>query len=975
MKHNFFIKTVWAVVMAVVFLFPASWKSFALAQTDNELAVLVQNLKKDPKGPFQAIKWYCPDGQVLSAKEKCASPGGRQHGSLKDWVNTLEKEKKIYLNTVLSGSPNEVIWDNPDYQSRLKQYALLQFLFQIDDGWVYRLGQYYRGAVQAEDENEWGGQFLAWILADPQKIATRFFLAREACQVIPHFNQNKNRLQTIRSVSKELSDITPGFMNLRIKIHGQPDSKDLQAVRDFVQANRTFFDANQSNLFRQLIDTLEAEYHVAPLTALDTLLLRKSLKIGTLSGAVAALNRSRGRLDESVNNFSSEQANPYEDMAQLLFMIRHLVSSAPPDIRVALMDTSLDLEKILFSTLHNWQPRILSELLDKTRVLVKAAAGCGYIEIWEWEAFENDRFESTGDTADFTQFQIRAEQTRRIVDWGTAMVQSIYQPEILRFSPFEPAVNGFVDDRIRSSILLPLGETVGRLTDIVQKESGITHQLPPDMKTNTVRGMNPGLSYGILEVIVDNDTPLEIDPKKIYAFKTIPSELKPVAGLLTVSEGNMVSHVQLLARNLGIPNAVISAENLESLKLYSGQRIFYAVSQKGAVILKTDEQLSPEETDLVRKKERQQELFRVPVEKIDLEQKTLIPLSRVRAKDSGEICGPKAANLGQLKHLFPDNVGEGIVIPFGIFRQHMDQPMPGNNMTFWQFLTQTLSAPADNEKARIATLAKLQSAIRSMPFLPGFEADLNQQFQSAFGAAVGSLAVFIRSDTNMEDIREFTGAGLNLTVFNVRDKHKLLQGIRDVWASPYSERSYLWRQKYLENPENVFPSILLLPSVNVDRSGVVITHGIVSGEAEDVTVAFSRGVGGAVDGQMAETYLLTGSKHQLLLQPSREIHFIKLPAEGGVERETTGFNTPILTRGDRIKIRLLVETVRRILPGTPGIEGSGPFDIELGFFNDTVHLFQVRPFVENKKAGTLNYLLEQDKKYSGPKTLLMNRKL
>jgi len=61
------------------------------------------------------------------------------------------------------------------------------------------------------------------------------------------------------------------------------------------------------------------------------------------------------------------------------------------------------------------------------------------------------------------------------------------------------------------------------------------------------------------------------------------------------------------------------------------------------------------------------------------------------------------------------------------------------------------------------------------------------------------------------------------------------------------------------NPENVYPSILVIPSVDVDYSGVLITKGISSGTDKDLTVAFSRGAGGAVDGQAAEQYLIKDS--------------------------------------------------------------------------------------------------------------------
>ena len=44
------------------------------------------------------------------------------------------------------------------------------------------------------------------------------------------------------------------------------------------------------------------------------------------------------------------------------------------------------------------------------------------------------------------------------------------------------------------------------------------------------------------------------------------------------------------------------------------------------------------------------------------------------------------------------------------------------------------------------------------------------------------------------------------------------------------------------------------------------------------------------------------------------------------------------------------------LPKSPGIHTSGPWDIELGFKDDKIWLFQVRPFVENKQAASSEYL-------------------
>lgn len=216
----------------------------------------------------------------------------------------------------------------------------------------------------------------------------------------------------------------------------------------------------------------------------------------------------------------------------------------------------------------------------------------------------------------------------------------------------------------------------------------------------------------------------------------------------------------------------------------------------------------------------------------------------------------------------------------------------------------------------------------------------------------------------MEDLAEFTGAGLNLTKFNVVDRDKIIKGIKEVWASPYTERSFKWRQSYLLNPENVFPSILIIPTVDVEYSGVVITKGITTNDGRDVTVAFSRGAGGAVDGQAAETYLLDHTYDNVLLSPAREQDFRRLPQTGGSVMNKTTFERPILNDNNLNKLRELAYQIHQRFPKS-ATGSHGPFDIELGFADDQPWLFQVRPFVENDNAKSSEYLESISPKLEG----------
>ena len=133
----------------------------------------------------------------------------------------------------------------------------------------------------------------------------------------------------------------------------------------------------------------------------------------------------------------------------------------------------------------------------------------------------------------------------------------------------------------------------------------------------------------------------------------------------------------------------------------------------------------------------------------------------------------------------------------------------------------------------------------------------------------GSYGVFIRSDTNAEDLPEFTGAGLNLTVPNQVGRANILKAIRDVWASPFTERAYDWRSRVLRGNDRVYPSVVVLKTVPSDKSGVIATINLESGDRSETTVNVAEGTSAVVDGGVAESLLLKPDGSVRLLQQGR----------------------------------------------------------------------------------------------------------
>ena len=923
---------------------------------------LISELKEDVRGPYKDIKWFCDDGSIREARDPCPEPmEGVQHARYKDNVSRIAERDHIFLDQILVGTEYEDFWNEKEQNSRLKQYQITNFLYASDDGWILEKAKNYRGAKQTEDEQEWGQGFLEWVVSSDSRLRENFLLIRMAAEDIPH-GEESNVSQRVRAYSKLLAEANPKFMNLRIKIHNNPDRSDIGSVENWRSSHEENLSDQENDYTQSLIDDMRIMYK--PFSTEDVNnYLRYLPKESDIYAHIRAF---------SDNHVDSPEHLRSIEICGLLAKIRSDIYDTKWSVaRVKLIDLSNYLEEILMRNIADWDRESIADIRDNMCYLTEAVYGCGYIEKWEYDKLQHDLSWLHGTHVSVENLSLYIYNTQKIVLWSTQMLQSIYSEPVNAFRKFEPLVGGFVDDKIRSTIVLSVGKMVSELKGIFNNYADRASVIISKKNVAGIQGLNPGIAKGILEVISQLPEDVDLDANKIYAFDRPPADLKPVAGILNVQEGNPVSHVQLLARNLAIPNGLISSDVLDYLKKYDGEEIFYAVSPKGTIKLKLADDMTGEEQKIFKSKDRNKKRISISTSKIILDADSLLDMSKIDASYSGKWCGPKAANLGQLKQMFPDNVVEGFVIPFGVFKDHMEQEIPDLGESYWTYLKRIFSNekqflhqgvdPKEVECVTLQELSYLQSLIEDMPLKNTFVSNVETQFKDIFSDKLGQVPVFLRSDTNMEDLPEFTGAGLNLTLFNVLSRDKILEGIKKVWASPYSERSYQWRQQYLENPEDVYPSILIIPSVNVDKSGVIITKGVSSGDENAISISFSKGVGGAVEGQSAESYVIHQSRYVELISPGRETKYRVIPSTGGSKLEHSALNDPVLTPVDLVALNNMAKDISSKMDAVT--DSGGPYDIELGIKDGKIWLFQVRPFVENKEANASLYLESLDPKF------------
>jgi len=375
-------------------------------------------------------------------------------------------------------------------------------------------------------------------------------------------------------------------------------------------------------------------------------------------------------------------------------------------------------------------------------------------------------------------------------------------------------------------------------------------------------------------------------------------------------------------------------------------------------------------------------VIRPDLKKLDLAVRDFIDLNDLRATDSGRIVGPKAAKLGELHHAFPDKVSKGVAIPFGVFREVvLDKPYKGGKETVFDWMVgqyEKVHALPEGSEQRAQTAEALRAELYDIIM----QADLGDKFRSNLKAAIirtfgtTDLGVFVRSDTNVEDLAGFTGAGLNLTLPNVIGFDGVVNAINSVWASPFTARAFAWRQSHMEQPQHVYPAVLLLRSVANDKSGVMVTADIDTGDRQTLSVAVNEGVGGAVDGQSAESLRISLADGSVRLLATATAPWRRLPAaDGGVVKLPASGSEWVLKPNE---IKQLVQFAKELPVKFPPItddEGnSSPADIEFGFLDGELHLFQLRPFLQSRKAQGSDYLANMDKALEGNmnKTVDMN---
>jgi len=935
-----------------------------------EMRAWIEAMKTAPRGPFRRIRWFCEDGSVLPPEPYACVPhgGGVQHGEWSD--RTLAIRERGYLIATLLADLDPAAFTGRDARlDALRQILLERFLLRFDDGWIFRQARFYRGAIQVEDERRQARALLLAMLDDPAWLAAqRYPLLREAVRLLP-LDEDRATATVIRELSTELAEADPGFRELRVKLHGMPDAGDARRVRDYAAEQAP---PEQVERYRRLADHLDTLYE--PRTAID--------RLGILADrAEGELARDLRQAANDLEQADSDADRLHRTARQAAGWRERITGEAglrPPD-RLILMQAGLALEQeayALGSRLAEADTGTRRERLFRLADLAASLYAAGLISARQLDHLERRIQDLT------TREQLTAGDWSRglgyldrVPGWARRALGYHFDPTIERWSTITPLAGRYPPDRLRDSPLLPFSRLLDQLRADADAHLGIRHELFGRPTGAGLRPLNPGLRRGTL--LEAPDTAGAFREDGIYLMPSTTPDLPPVAGILTLGEGSSLSHVQLLARNLGIPNVVVDDRLLPALRDHLGERVVLAATPGGRVVLAAD---GPR-WDAVFDTERQttETTIHPELDKLDLGTTALIDLHALRTTDAGRRVGPKAANLGELAHHYPEAVSPGLVIPFGAFRELLDRPIEPGGPTVFDWMRdeyarlEAITDAAQRDRETREMLARLREWIATTDPGPGFRERLRRGLAETFGSAA-TPGVFVRSDTNVEDLPGFTGAGLNRTVANVVGFETIVDAIRTVWASPFTERAHAWRQARMNRPEHVYPAVLLQQTVPADKSGVMVTVNIDNGDRDWLTIAANQGVGGVVSGQAAEELRVqrrTGEV-RLLAQATAPTR-VRPDPDGGMRRLPADAPDALLQPAEIERLRRLANDVEARFPLPKTTDGSTPpADIEFGFDDGQLALFQIRPLVENRQARRDLHLADLDRMYPDANATLID---
>jgi hypothetical protein len=443
------------------------------------------------------------------------------------------------------------------------------------------------------------------------------------------------------------------------------------------------------------------------------------------------------------------------------------------------------------------------------------------------------------------------------------------------------------------------------------------------------QALNVARGIGRIHIIDKLDEHVEIGSNEILVLNEVPLSLPPVAGVIISKPSTPLSHINLLVKGWGVPNAYIKNAH-ELLKQYDTWWVTFETTPDKYTIKRAGlNQIDEYQKGLA-------ELKKVMTPRFNLAERRLLDLSLQRAR-MADAYGSKSANLGEVaRSRLP-----GVAVPngFGIPIHYYNQFVKENGLEEVIFELPNDQKFVHDPAYRRERLTALRERFRQGKVSDELRAALLRKARAEYAGK----GLFVRSSSNVEDLPNFNGAGLYDTVPNVKEDEKLVEAVKTVWASLWNFEAYEARERATIDHSKAYMAVLVQEGVNADSAGVMITTDPFDSDNRGaIYISAKRGLGiKVVEGKRIPEQLLflPRANSVKVLTRSEEESLLTFDEAGGVKEVPISGERAVLTD----------EVVRKLARAASQIKGvfrGREQDIEWVYMRGQIYIVQSRPFVQ-----------------------------
>jgi pyruvate,water dikinase len=238
--------------------------------------------------------------------------------------------------------------------------------------------------------------------------------------------------------------------------------------------------------------------------------------------------------------------------------------------------------------------------------------------------------------------------------------------------------------------------------------------------------------------------------------------------------------------------------------------------------------------------------------------------------------------------------------------------------------------------------------VRNMFLKIPIPSEIEAGFKKAIESRFRNKSVVVRSSAPEEDTAHSSFAGLHESYLNIRGTDAIIEHVRKVWASLWSDAALLYRQEIGLDVEKSVMAVVIQEIVLGERSGVAFSENPMDSSQAVIESVYGLNQG-LVDGTVEpDRWILDRHKQAILNHIPAERKYWIVPDKGGVKQAplpAAKLNNPPLDSNEVLKVFNLVSKAEAFF--------NAPQDLEWTYRENDLYVLQSRPIttVASEKSG------------------------